>query len=55
MPAALYLYNIEHWEIRNLDISNQGPTRQAKRAGVYLLIEDIRHRASHRVKRPGYP
>jgi hypothetical protein len=41
MPAALYLYNVEYWEIRNLDISNQGPSREAKRSGVYILIEDF--------------
>jgi Right handed beta helix region len=41
MPASLYLYNIEYWEVRNLDISNKGPSRQAKRCGVYIQAEDF--------------
>jgi hypothetical protein len=41
MPAALYLSNVEYWHVRNLDISNKGPSRQAKRCGVYVESENF--------------
>ena len=39
--AALYLYNVEYWEINNLEITNQGERRQARRYGVYVHIENF--------------
>ena len=41
MPATLYLYNIEHWEVRNLEITNHGDARQAGRCGAYVLLNDF--------------
>ena len=32
--AALLLYNVSYWEVRNLEITNQGAKRKAKRRGV---------------------
>ena len=39
--AALYLYNVEYWEINNLEITNQGEHRQAGRYGVYVHIDNF--------------
>jgi len=39
--AALYLYNVEYWEINNLTITNHGPQRKARRYGVYVHIENF--------------
>ena len=36
---AVYLYNQEYWEIRNLEVTNQGATA-ANRRGVYVKLED---------------
>ena len=41
MPAALYLFNIEHWEVRNLEITNYGESRRARRCGVYVHLQDF--------------
>ena len=41
VPAALYLYNVEYWEVNSLEITNYGEQRQAGRAGVYVHIEDF--------------
>jgi hypothetical protein len=32
---ALYLHNVEYWEVRNLEITNTGESRQAARKGVF--------------------
>jgi len=37
-PEALLLYNVEQWEINNLEITNTGPTRAPGRKGVYIHI-----------------
>jgi hypothetical protein len=41
MPAALYLYNVEYWEVNNLDITNQGGERAPNRCGVYVHVRDF--------------
>ena len=39
--SALYLYNVEYWEVSNLEITNKGAERQAMRMGVYAHINDF--------------
>lgn len=39
--AALYIHNVEYWEVNNLEITNKGPEPKAKRKGVYVHIEDF--------------
>ncbi|WP_158642705.1 right-handed parallel beta-helix repeat-containing protein [Chitinophaga japonensis] len=46
MPAALHLYNVAHWQVRNLDISNYGPERSPRRAGVLVQLQDFGTAAS---------
>ncbi len=41
MPATLYLYNVEYWEVNNLEITNFGSEREAGRCGVYVHIRDF--------------
>ncbi len=41
MPATVHLYNVECWEIRNLEITNQGQDRVAGRRGVLFEIRDF--------------
>lgn len=38
---ALLLHNIEYWEVRNLEITNTGDERQAKRRGVIVSAENF--------------
>jgi hypothetical protein len=38
---TLLLYNVEYWEVRNLEITNQGKERKAKRRGVIVRAEDF--------------
>jgi uncharacterized membrane protein len=38
--AAVVLHNVQGWEIRDLDISNQGPAGPS-RAGILVLLEDF--------------
>ena len=38
--AALYLHNVEYWEVNNLELTNHGPIAKALRKGVYVHIED---------------
>lgn len=38
---TLLLYNVEYWEVRNLEITNNGDTRKAKRRGVVVRAEDF--------------
>jgi hypothetical protein len=39
--ATLYLYNVEYWEVRGLEIVNLGPKPQPRRTGVYLHLQDF--------------
>lgn len=41
MPATVHLFNVEYWELRNLEITNQGENRQPRRRGVLVEIEDF--------------
>ena len=39
--ATVLLYNIEYWEVRNLEITNTGTKRKAKRRGVVIRAENF--------------
>ena len=39
--SAVYLYNVQGWEVRNLEITNTGPTRKPRRRGVVVRIRDF--------------
>ena len=41
MPATLHLDNTEYWEVRNLEITNEGESRKGNRCGVLVSIEDF--------------
>lgn len=38
---TLLLHNVEYWEVRNLEITNQGIERKARRRGVIIRAEDF--------------
>lgn len=38
---TLYLYNVEYYEVSNLEITNTGPTRVAGRMGVYIHVSNF--------------
>jgi hypothetical protein len=38
---TLLLYNIEYWEVRNLEITNQGQQRKGRRRGVIVRAENF--------------
>jgi hypothetical protein len=38
---TVFLYNIEYWEINNLEITNLGPTRVPNRKGVSLYLNNF--------------
>jgi len=38
---TVLLYNIEYWEVRNLEITNQGKSSKAKRRGVIVRAENF--------------
>jgi hypothetical protein len=38
---TVLLYNVEYWEINNLEITNLGPTRVANRKGVSLYLNNF--------------
>jgi hypothetical protein len=38
--AALYLHNVEYWEVNNLELTNTGTEPMALRKGVYVHVED---------------
>jgi hypothetical protein len=45
-PAAVHLKNVDYWEVRNLELSNTGPTPTAGRYGILIsndLIPVARH------------
>ena len=44
--ATLYLYNVQGYEISDLEITNTGPTDEPKRYGVFVQIQDF-GKASH--------
>jgi len=39
--AAVYLRNVEGWELRDLEITNPGPADGTARVGVYVYLEDF--------------
>jgi hypothetical protein len=39
--ATLYLLNVEHCQVRNLDIANRGAQREAHRTGVTVRLQDF--------------
>ncbi len=38
--SALYLFNVEYWEVNNLEIMNKGKKRKPRRKGVFIHIKD---------------
>jgi hypothetical protein len=38
--AALHLYNVEYWEVNNLELTNLGPEPGVRRKGVFVQLED---------------
>ncbi|MBD0381855.1 hypothetical protein [Paenibacillus sedimenti] len=38
---TVHLYNVEYWEIRNLEITNTGVEREAKRKGVFVQVHNF--------------
>lgn len=39
--AAVFLYNIDGWEIRDLEVSDAGPADGTSRTGIYVLLDDF--------------
>ncbi len=39
--ATVYLHNVSHLELRDIEIANKGRQRQAKRRGVLVALEDF--------------
>ncbi len=39
--SAVKLENVEYWEVSNLEITNTGPQRQARRTGVAVIARDF--------------
>lgn len=39
--SALYLHNVEYWEINNLELTNLASEPKARRKGVYVHIDDF--------------
>lgn len=39
--AALHLYNVQGWEVRNLELTNTGTEDIARRSGVWVQIRDF--------------
>src|SRR5690606_38515321 len=40
MPATIHLYNVEGWELTNLDVSNYGSEKEARRTGILIELKD---------------
>jgi len=40
-PETVLLSNVEYWDVRDLEISNKGEERVARRAGVRLVVSDF--------------
>ncbi|MBC9719439.1 right-handed parallel beta-helix repeat-containing protein [Streptomyces sp. TRM66268-LWL] len=49
VPDAVYLYNQEYWELRNLDVSNTASTT-AVRTGVRIVLNDFGTGDYYRIK-----
>ncbi len=41
MPATIHLFNVEYWEVHNLEITNLGRERRPGRRGVLIEIDDF--------------
>jgi hypothetical protein len=41
VPSALYLFNVEYWEVSGLEITNTGQQRVPRRRGVHIHIKDF--------------
>ncbi|WP_052444463.1 right-handed parallel beta-helix repeat-containing protein [Flammeovirga sp. OC4] len=39
--SAVYLYNVEYWEVRNLKVTNKGKQAKAQRRGVVIRAENF--------------
>ena len=39
--TALHLYNVQGWEVRNLELTNTGPTDKARRSGAWVQIRNF--------------
>ena len=39
--SALLLYNVQGWEVRNLELTNTGVERQARRSGAIVRLRDF--------------
>lgn len=41
--AAIFLHNVDGWELRELEITNRGPepASEQQRAGIFVLVEDF--------------
>jgi hypothetical protein len=39
--AALHLYNVQGWEVRNLELTNTGPADKPRRSGVWVQIRNF--------------
>ncbi|HML75119.1 MAG TPA: right-handed parallel beta-helix repeat-containing protein [Anaerohalosphaeraceae bacterium] len=39
--SALLLYNVQGWEVRNLELTNTGPDRKPRRSGAAVRIRDF--------------
>jgi len=39
--AAVYLHNVEYWEINNLEVVNRGTVPGARRIGVFVTLRDF--------------
>ena len=48
--SALYLYNAQCWEIRNLELTNTGESRSAGRAGIHIHLENFGEAKNIRLK-----
>ncbi|HET8683997.1 MAG TPA: right-handed parallel beta-helix repeat-containing protein [Micromonosporaceae bacterium] len=50
--AAVLLHNVQHWEVRDLEVTNTGAPTTVQRVGVYVLLEDYgigKHYVVHNV------
>ena len=40
-PEALLLRNVEHWDVRHLELTNTGPAREPWRCGARVLADGV--------------
>ncbi|MCL2059664.1 MAG: right-handed parallel beta-helix repeat-containing protein [Oscillospiraceae bacterium] len=38
--AAILLHNVEHWEVRGMEVTNEGPERAVRRIGIFAQLVD---------------